>query len=263
MKSGSMKHTIKTMAVTACVCAILAMNHGTSRAHDLWISADQPKAGKPLHLLVGWGHEFPATEQVTWEKLALVPTCVIGPKGNIETTPGDKQDLLTAAPLAEGTYIVVGGRQPQYYTKTPEGAKTLPKNQVRQAESCSYSSKYAKAVVNVGKAHGDVSKPVGHALEIVPLVNPADVKVGGELPVQVLYDGKPLPKAQVSATFVGFSKDPGAFSFVGKTNEEGKSNIRVLGSGQWLVLTKHELPHPNQDECDKLAYGAALTFEIK
>jgi uncharacterized GH25 family protein len=209
---------------------------------------------------VGWGHGFPDTEQIN--KDDLEPAFVVGPDGLIETKAGDKQNYFTAAPVADGSYVVAGARKAQFRTKSTEGYKPLPKTQVQDAESCSYSAKFAKAIVNVGNAHGDVSKPVGQTLELVPLMNPADVKPGGVLPVQILYDGNPLPKTQVFATFAGFSKDAGSFAFAGRSDKDGKVNLQVWSAGQWLLLAKHELDHPNPNECDKLSYGAALTFEI-
>jgi uncharacterized GH25 family protein len=260
MKRRSGKRILEALVVTVSFCSILTLGYNLASAHDLWISAEQPQKGKPLHILVGWGHGFPDTEQIKMEDFE--PAFVVGPGGRIETKTGDKQDYLSVAPVADGSYVVAGARKAQFRTKTTEGYKPLPKNQVQGAESCSYSVKFAKSIVNVGNAHGDVSKPVGQTFELVPLVNPADVKPGGVLPVQILYDGNPLPKTQVFATFAGFSKDSGSYAFAGRSDKDGKVNLQVWSAGQWLLLAKHELDHPNPNECDKLSYGAALTFAI-
>lgn len=261
MQKKSSKRTIEALAAGVCFCAVLTLDYGLASAHDLWISTEQSEKDKPLHNLAGWGHTFPDTEEIKLEDLD--PAFVIGPAGRIETKEGDKQDYFTNAPLTEGSYVAIGGRKAQYRTKTPYGYKPLPKSQSPDAETCSYSVKFAKAIVNIGKALGDVSKPVGQTLEIIPLVNPAEVKAGGVLPVKILYDGQPLPKTQVFATFAGFSKDAGSYAFAGRTDQEGKVNLQVWSPGQWLLLAKHELDHPNPNECDKLSYGSALTFEIK
>ncbi len=260
MKRTPITRILKSFASVLFSCAIPAMLASPSFAHDMWLTAENPAVGKPLHLLVGYGHAFPEIEELAKDKIS--PAYVLGPEGRIETKMGEKQDFLTVSPLKEGSYIAVGGREPQFYTKTPEGSKPLPKNQVEGATESSYSVKFAKVIVNIGKAKGDVSKPVGQMLELVPLVNPATVKPGGDLPVQILFDGKPLPKAQVFATFAGFSKDAGSFAFAGRSDKDGKVNVKVWSPGEWLLLTKNDAPPANPAECDKTAYGAALTLEI-
>lgn len=71
---------------------------------------------------------------------------------------------------------------------------------------------FGKAVVNIGHESASkelISRLVGDLLEIVPLQNPANVRVDKVLPVRVLFRGEPLPDATVVATFDGFShRDP-------------------------------------------------------
>lgn len=262
MKTRSIFAATRVFVLILCLGALVIFTSvGLSHAHDMWITVDQPTAGKPLHALVGYGHAFPETEGLEPDKLA--PAFVMGPKGRMEVNPGEKLDYLTTSPMSEGSYVVVGGRKAMWYTKTPEGFKELPRSQVPDAVSCVSSAKFAKALVNVGKARTDVTTPAAQTLEIIPLKNPADVKPNGDLPIQVLFEGKPLAGAQVLATFSGFSKNPTSSAFAGKTDNEGKTEIRCWSPGLWLALVKQELPFPNPAECDKIAYSASLTFEIK
>ncbi len=262
MKTRSTSGVSKSAVLTACfLAALMLVFDAPCHAHDMWITVEQPTVGKPLHALVGWGHAFPETESLDKDNMA--PAFVMGPKGRLDVKLGEKQDFFTVTPVSEGSYVVAGGRKESWYTKTPEGRKDLPRSQVPDAVSCTRSAKYVKAVVNVGKAKDAVSTPVAHVLEIVTLKNPADVRPGGDLPVQVLYEGKPLAGAQILATFSGFSKNTSSFAFAGRTDKEGKTEIRCWNSGLWLALVKHELPFPNPAECDTLSYGASLTFEIK
>ncbi len=250
---------VKTRGLLAL--ALVALLAVPALAHDMWITFDKTQAGQPAHILVGYGHAFPANEGTEAEK--LMPAYLVGPKGRLECKAGDKLDFVSVAPLAEGSYLAVSGRQAQWYTNSPEGSQDKPKNQVPGATQCIRSVKYAKAVLNLGKTPGDVSQPVGQNLEIVPLVNPGAIKAGGELPIQVLFEGKPLGNSQVFATFAGFSAESNVFAFASKTDKQGKTTVKVWHPGQWLVLAKHETPFSDPAECDKFYHSAALTFDLK
>lgn len=230
-------------------------------AHDMWITVDKPQLNQPAHILVGYGHAFPDNEGTEADK--LMPAYLVGPKGRVECKAGDKLDFVSLAPLTEGSYLAVSGRQAQWYTKSPEGSQDKPKNQVPGATQCIRSVKYAKAIINLGQTPGDVSQPVGQNLEIVPLANPGAIKAGGELPIQVLFEGKPLGDCQIFATFAGFSKESNVFAFAARTDKAGKATVKAWHPGQWLVLAKHETPFSNPAECDKFYHSAALTFDLK
>ena len=244
--------------LTAAVLALAAL---PVLAHDLWITVDNPRAGQPLCIVTGYGHAFPADEGTDKDK--LTPAFVIGPQGRIETKPGEKLDFVTTAAVGEGSYVAVSGRQAQWYTKSPEGSQDKPKNQVPGATACIRSAKYAKAIVNLGKAAGDVSQPVGQNLEIVPLANPGSLKAGHELPIRVLFEGKPLGGCQIFATFAGFSPEGNVFAFAAKTDKQGQAKVKAWHPGRWLVLAKHEVPFADPAQCDKFHHSAALTFDLR
>ncbi|MGP8321931.1 MAG: DUF4198 domain-containing protein, partial [Methanosarcinaceae archaeon] len=107
-------------------------------------------------------------------------------------------------------------------------------------------------------------KPVGHALEIIPLANPAEIKVGEYLPVQVLFKGKPARFCRVYGTYAGFSTGDD-FAFATGTDGKGKAKIRILHHGPWLIKARLKLPAPDElkDKCNELSYSATLTFEVK
>jgi len=121
---------------------------------------------------------------------------------------------------------------------------------------------FAKAVVDVEKGGGkNLTKPVGHTLEIVPLEDPADLREGDYMPVKVLYNNEPL-KTELYATYVGFSTE-NAWAYTTKTNKQGMGRIKMLKSGIWLIKAGHTVPYPDPEECDQYSYSATLTFEVK
>lgn len=251
----------KRFALAATLCAALLLAVSPVLAHDMWITLDNPQVDKPLHIVAGYGHTFPDDEGTDKER--LTPAYVLGSRGEVAAKPGQGLDFVTVKPLPAGSYLVVGGRSAQWYSKTPEGYKDLPKSKCPEALKCLRSAKYAKAVLNLGGAAGDVSRPVGQTLEVVPLANPAALKPGGELPVKVLFEGKPLANAEVFASFAGFSGRKNTFAFFSKTDNEGMAWVKPWHPGLWMVVAKYRTPFADPKECDEDMHAASLTFEVK
>ncbi len=253
---------MKKLLLTIALAGVLALGATVlASAHDMWLTVDNPQVNKALTVKVCYGHAFPGTEGT--EAAKVQPVHILGAKGQVETKGDADLVYASASALGAGSYLAVGGRSPQWYTKTPEGTKDVPRNQAPGAASCIRSAKYAKAIVNLGGAAEDISKPVGQTLEIVPLANPASLKAGEPLPLQVLYEGKPLASADVKATFAGFTKEGDAFAFAAHTDKEGKVKVKVWHPGLWLVVVKKDMPFADPAQCDKDMHAATLTFEVK
>ncbi len=246
--------------VTVVLCLSMCLIAGAAYAHVAWIICPEAKAGEKLAMELLYGHDFPEGDKLGLED--LTETYVVGAKGKIKTALGADKKFRTEKPLAAGSYVVAGGTKAKFYTKSPAGYVNKTKDQVPEAIKCFRSVKFAKAIVNLGGKAGDVSKPLGQDLEIVPLANPAGIKAGGELPVKVLLAGKPLANAEVTATFAGFSKER-AMAFYAKTNPDGIVKVKLWHSGLWLVQVSHKSPYKDQAKCDVLGKAATLTFKIK
>ena len=152
-----------------------------------------------------------------------------------------------------------------YIEKGKVHHKIGPKTEVKGKVILSlYYEQYAKCLVNVGRKNLiNFDKPVGHKLEIVPLKNPINLRLGDYLPVKVLFNGKPARFLRVYATYSGFSTGDD-FAYATSTNSEGIAKIRIIHWGPHLIKARMELPAPDnlKDKCNKLAYTATLTFEI-
>jgi uncharacterized GH25 family protein len=151
-----------------------------------------------------------------------------------------------------------------FSTKTTEGYQQgKTKKDVDDAVLCRYSQKFAKAVFTVGRPGGEtVSKPLGHAMEIVPLKDPATLKAGDVLPVKVIVEGKPA-RTFVYGTYAGFSEFSNTFAYTTRTDKEGIARIKLIHDGAWVLIAKQEEAYPDTTECDKRAWAASLTFEIR
>ncbi len=95
-------------------------------------------------------------------------------------------------------------------------------------------SRYAKLLI--GPIGAVASKPVGHALEIVPSRDPRELSRGDPLQVMVLFQGKPLPDAQVrwneTAGLAEAIGCPHALDKVQRRPANEKGYQRITGSGE-------------------------------
>ncbi len=237
-------------------------------AHDMWLNMRHYtfEAGNPAYLTIGYGHYFAGPGGEFMPQEYLDELLMFDPDGrNMKIKADNEVEYQSEEPLQKtGTYLVVAKKKGGFFTKTTEGwQRGHSKKGLRNVIRCSYSEKYAKAIVNIGNGRGNVfSKTLGHKLEIVPLQDPSELREGDYMPVKVLFEGKPL-QAPVYATYAGFSTEKNAFAYATKTNKEGVAKVKILKSGVWLVIVKHEVPYPDPAECDKISCSAALTFEVK
>ena len=104
-----------------------------------------------------------------------------------------------------------------------------------------------------------VRRPVGDALEIVPVDDLANAAVGDMVSVQVLHDGKPVPGA-LQATWSGFTDVPGSYAWATES-EDGTYRIKLTAPGLWLARAQLDAP-VNDGDVDKHVMRAILQFAV-
>ncbi len=238
-----------------------------SRAHDLWATMDDytPDKGASASLAIFNSHRFPADAKDYLAAERLEKALFITPSGR-QVAVSSRTDGTFGCQTAlteTGTYLAIALPRNGFATKTTEGyQRGKSKKDLENVIECRYSQKFAKTVFTVGKPGGETfSRPLGHAMEIVPLKNPALVKTGQVLPVKALVDGKPA-RTIVYGTYAGFSESPNTFAYTTRTDKEGVAEIRMIHNGVWVLIAKREEAYPDAAECDKQAWAASLTFEI-
>lgn len=117
-----------------------------------------------------------------------------------------------------------------------------------------------KALIQVGSSNAAdarlATRPLGLSLEIVPLTNPYALGPDRQLPVQILYEGKPLPGALVMLTSLEFDTKPIATA---RTDTRGQTSFRVPPVGSWLVNVLWTKPIRNP-KADFETTFSSLTF---
>lgn len=258
-----MKMVSRIFALSALLVLLCAP---ASQAHEIWAWAENPRVGQPLTAILGYGHDFPNGEEIDADRLPIFfPIRVMTSDGEWVMKPGAKNyEAITEKSLTRGTYMILTGYKPTFWTKGPEGSVMKPKNEVPGAITCERYSRAAKGIINIDGAADDfVTKPVGTKLELVPLVNPGALKAGQPFPIKVLKDGKPVPAAAVKATFAGYPYyEEGNRAFFGVTNKDGVVKVVPTKGGIWTAAVEIKKGFHDLTICDNEAGDATLTFFI-
>jgi nickel transport protein len=92
-------------------------------------------------------------------------------------------------------------------------------------------------------------------LMIEPIGSILKVKVGDEVAVRVLFDGKPLADAKVSPDYIT------AASESARADKDGKVMVRVRNDGLNALVARHEVDADGRTQgIDRIAFSATLSF---
>ena len=260
------------------------------QAHEFWLApvAGPLSAGGSanLSLLVG--------ELFTGE---LVGFSAAQTAGLRHYTAGGVQDLKAMAPtqpvaalplpLARpGTHLVAFESQPNFITLSAdhfhaylhdEGLDFIKAR--REAEGTAEQPgreryrRFVKTLLNVRDVAGasaasgapvqpadaTFSTRVGQQLELVPLTNPLRLPVGGALPVQVLFEGRPLAGALLKA----WHKRSGQLLIVrATTGADGIATVNLPYAGAWMVSVVHMVAATGVKDSDWDSLWGNLSFVL-
>jgi len=127
-------------------------------------------------------------------------------------------------------------------------------------------SKHVKAIFQVGRNLSDDYKTIlGYPIEFVPLDNPYGVRIGSELSMQLLIDGKPAAGEMVYASYndkFGHANDKALDVYQIKTDKDGIVKIKITERGFWYFRTVN-LKKSSEKDADYISLSASLTFEAK
>ncbi len=233
--------------------------------HYPWVNADgySLHTGESPKINIGYGHGYPLGSFLQEEDLEDI--LLLDPAG--KKFPLKAANVIEYEPeeaLSEpGIYTVAAQRKATFYTKTTDGWKKQTKEGLDNVLRCSRSHKSTKGLLMVDAQDAAASKAeLGHPLEIILQANPASLRAGDYLPVQLLLRGKPY-QGKIFATYMGFSTEKDVFAYTAKTDKEGMGKIRILQPGVWLIKAEYEEPYPDQKVCDVESFSATLTLEIQ
>lgn len=122
-------------------------------------------------------------------------------------------------------------------------------------------TRYIKTLVQSGDVYTDTlhKQITGHQLEIVLLQNPYTLKKGAQLPVQLLFEGKPLQNKVVTARYR--KGNTAAQALTARTNNKGICSFAIQ-EGEWFIHLTHMIPCPDKEDSDWESFWAAYSFAI-
>ncbi len=141
----------------------------------------------------------------------------------------------------------------------PQIYELRKKEGILDKDAVEYYSKYPKTIIQVGnKIDNSPTQSIGLPIEIVPKVNPYELRKGDELEVAVLFRGKPLPDAEIAWSHPGRGE---GFAGSIKTDELGQASIPLIKAGPYVIrLTHMEWVKKPTHEWE--SYWTSLTFEV-
>ena len=275
----------------AAIGAALVAAASLASAHELFLHPRgflvAPHATITVPVLNG---TFVASENAI-ERARIIDLSLRGPGGRTTIdhatwTERDPRSTVRVTVAGPGTYVVgveIGARTialdgpafDRYLAEegvTPILERRRATGRLGQRARESYA-KAAKTVIAVTDAAGHLAAPAragesaalvasGYAAEIVPLVDPYAVAVGGTLPVRALVGGRPLGGWTIRAGGTIGTSTTAIPTQVLTTDRDGRATVRLTHGGHWFVAFVHMADATPGDSVDYVSRWATLTFGV-
>jgi len=271
-----MEGKMRKISLTLWVVLFLFAVSVTISAHDLWLVPEKFRIapGDSLIILANTGMDFPnSLSAVTLDRIDQFKLVGKSIKKNITKFTVQGNSLAAKCAFEKsGTFVIAASLKPREIKLTGKEfneyllADGLPniyelrkKEGILEKDAVEYYSKYPKTIIQVGNRIDDSpTKPIGLSIEIIPKINPYELKKGDELAVLVLFKGKPLPNAEIAWSYPGRGEE---FAGSTKTDELGQASIPLLKAGPYVIrLTHMEWVKKPTHEWE--SYWTSLTFEV-
>ncbi len=249
-------------------------------AHEFWLmpARFRVNVGEKVNvkLMVGehfkgedWGKKRERTLQVThWAGKAKTDLTA-------QATQSDANDLMVefkspgthvVAMQSKNSFIELEGDKFDAYLKE-DGIANILAQRTEQGQlgkkARELYQRCAKLLVQVGNKNDNTfQQVVGLPLELVPLANPYQLKVGDRLAVKVLFNGKPLTNHSVRTWHKTDQPETQTTEGVLQTDAQGVATFPLLAKGHWMVSLVRMIPNPDPATADYQSYWASLTFEL-
>jgi uncharacterized GH25 family protein len=269
-----MKNNRHCFLVLSIIIFILATS--TIFAHDFWLVPQKFRLtpGDSVTVSANTGMDFPnSLSAVTPDRVDQFILVGKSVKKNITDLKIQGNSLVAKCTFKEsGTYVVGVALKPKEIKLTGEEFNEyllhdgLPniyelrkKEGILDKDAVEHYSKYPKTIIQVGNKLDEMPmKPLGLPIEIVPGMNPYGLKLGDELEVTVLFQGKPLSGTEIAWTYPGKGEE---FAGSKKTDKNGKAVIPLDKVGPYVIrLTHMEWVKKPTHEWE--SYWTSLTFDV-
>lgn len=261
------------LRMASVIALALTLTAPCAWSHDLWLNMTDyapaiwqhaqyaPKPRAKTTVYIGWGHSFPVEDFISdhvWGGLERIE-----PDGTRVPMPvgGEGFRAVRVELHAPGPRVFAARLNPEFYGSVAGRANFHQ----------TYYENYAKSLVSVlpqktlpldGPDDNPFVTPIGHKVEIIPLVNPNRLQPGAQLPVQVLVEGKPAPDYEVSAVNL-FA--PNSVQVKTRSDQAGRAVLQLdTFYGPWMVKAARDFPATGEmaKKCENISYTATMTFAL-
>jgi uncharacterized GH25 family protein len=248
-------------------------------AHDYWLEPESffVAASDTVAVRMHVGEALKSEAERPFQKKPTLKFQLFSAKETLDLLPFGKEDktpVVTLTPKAAGTYLIAMERDAQFIKLdakkfndylAEEGLDAVLEQRRKagedKAEGRERYRRYLKSIIQAGDKPDDTYKKVlGQKLEIVPQSNPAALKAGDSLVVQVLFDGKPLAGARLSAHV---RSDGKVETQKVVTSKEGTATVKIDRAGTWLLRLVHMRRAADDKEADWESFWASCSFGVK
>lgn len=238
-------------------------------AHDTWVQTNTQlvRAGDAVHVDLMLGNhgndhrDFKLASKVDPSGTSLV---VIAPSGKRYDVMDRLVDLGYAPKEGFHSTMFVGS-EPGLYVVAHASDRIV--NHGQPERSIKSGKTYFVVSASLDKPNPNnpgFDKPLGHALEIVPVANPVTPMGPGQaIRVKVLFKDKPLADARVSFIPRGETLSEGFDErFERKTDAEGQAAFTPTEGNYYLVVVHHVQPNEKGPDYALTKYSATLTLLV-
>lgn len=237
-------------------------------AHDTWVETNTNllRTGDAVFVDLKLGNhgnehrDFKLASKVDLEPCTLT---VIDPDGKsydllpslIDTGYAPKEGYWTTkfVPAKPGMYVVA-----HTFDKVVDHGK--PVRSIKSGKTCFVAS---NLLDKVPYSNPGFDKPLGHALELVPIVNPVTPMGPGEtIAVRVLFHGEPLDGLKVSFIPQSMTLKDGFDDRYERTTEDGGTARFTPKTGDRFLVVVHHKSDEAGDGYGETSYAATLSVYV-
>ena len=259
---------LKRVTILALILALVSI---PAYSHELTIKAHSTamKAGERFPVTVQSAHKFIVPEEV--EILERVKAGIIEdgkfiPSELKANEPELCIDFTVTPKDLSQSVILVATKDGESWCVTNEGGKSGSRKDLEaqglKVISSNKYDKYAKAIFNTSHDDKNFASVLGFPLEIIPVTNPADAKVGEYFHVKILLNGQPYT-GPVWATYDGFVTEyENTYAYYTEA-ENGEAHVKITAPGWWGIRAAQSGLPGVEGDYDNLNLRTFLLFDVK
>lgn len=239
-------------------------------AHDTWVQTNTNivRTGDAVHIDLMLGNhgndhrDFKIAGKLAPESIGSFT--VAAPNGKTFDLKPDALDLGYAPKEGFHTAKFTTATAGLYCTAQSSDGVVNHGKAVRSVRSAKTYFLASPTLDKVSRDYTGFDRPLGHALELVPEMNPvAPMGPGQPIRVKLLFRGKPLDGARVSFVPRGATLKEGFDSDHERvTGADGKASFIPKTGNYYLVVTHRTEPAAAGEKYEEVKYAATLTVFV-